>query len=762
MVHDDPDGVTVTGPAFLDSRSPEPGGLFAAFAGEQVDGHEYAARRGGRRRGRGAGGAPGRRPGRRRRRPAGGARPPGPPRPGRGCREVRVLAVTGSQGKTSTKDLLAAVLAADAPDRRDPRVLQQRARAAADRAARRRATRATCCWRWAPAGSATSRELCAIAPPDVSLVLNVGKAHLGEFGTQADIATAKGELVEALGRGRRRGAQRRRPAGRRDGASARRPGSLTFGTARAAPTSASHDLAARRAGPAARSRWPHDERRVPLSLRLVGEHQARNAAAAAAAAVAVGIPLRGRLPSPGAGRGPVPVADGGARTAPTASPWSTTPTTPTPTRWRRRCGPWSRSASGRAGRRAARSPCSARCASWASRATRSTRRSADWPCDWGCTSSWSSARPRVPCTAALARSAVTGGRERSRSSWRTTTTAVAWLARARAARRRRARQGLPRRAARRRRRGAARRRTDRLDAGRPPVRAILLSGGLALVFTLLGTVLAIRVLVAEGLRPADPRRRPDDPPHQARHARPWAAPSSSSRRRSAYLIATFSTGRTALGLRAAAAVPLRRARRGRLPRRLHQDRQAAQPRAAQPGQDDRPGARRDRLRRCWRCSSPTSAGQTPASRFISFTRDWEAWALPTILVVAADPADDRGHLQRREPHRRARRPRHRHLDDGVRRVHGHEHLAEQPVLRAHARATPATRSATRSTSPCWPPRSPAPASASCGGTPRRPRSSWATPARWRSAARSPASRSSPAPSCCWWSSAACSSRRPCR
>ena len=42
------------------------------------------------------------------------------------------------------------------------------------------------------------RELCAVARPDVSVVLNVGKAHLGEFGTQDDIATAKGELVEAL------------------------------------------------------------------------------------------------------------------------------------------------------------------------------------------------------------------------------------------------------------------------------------------------------------------------------------------------------------------------------------------------------------------------------------------------------------------------------------------------------------------------------------------------------------------------------------
>jgi UDP-N-acetylmuramoyl-tripeptide--D-alanyl-D-alanine ligase len=40
--------------------------------------------------------------------------------------------------------------------------------------------------------------LCSVAPPRIGVVLNVGTAHLGEFGTREDIARTKGELVEAL------------------------------------------------------------------------------------------------------------------------------------------------------------------------------------------------------------------------------------------------------------------------------------------------------------------------------------------------------------------------------------------------------------------------------------------------------------------------------------------------------------------------------------------------------------------------------------
>ncbi len=55
------------------------------------------------------------------------------------------------------------------------------------------------------------------------------------------------------------------------------------------------------------------------------------------------------------------------------------------------------------------------------------------------------------------------------------------------------------------------------------MRSILLAGAIGMLGTLLGTRYAIRFLVEPRLRPVHPRRRSHQPPHQARHARRWAA-----------------------------------------------------------------------------------------------------------------------------------------------------------------------------------------------------------------------------------------------
>ena len=285
-VLDGPAELTVTGPAFLDSRVVEPGGLFVAFIGERADGHDHAAAA-----------------------VASGAaavlagRPVGVPAvvvpdPGEALArlarhlldrlpDVRVVAVTGSQGKTSTKDLLAAVLA-DSAATVATRGSFNNELGLPLTVLRADETTRFLLLEMGARGAGHLRALCQVAPPDVSLVLNVGKAHLGEFGSQAAIAEAKGEIVEAL---EAEGvavlnvddplvsAMARRTSGR----------VVSFGTGEAADVRLAEVELDDRGRP--RCLLVADGRSVPLAMRLVGEHQAVNAAAAAATALAVGIPL---------------------------------------------------------------------------------------------------------------------------------------------------------------------------------------------------------------------------------------------------------------------------------------------------------------------------------------------------------------------------------------------------------------------------------------------------------------------------------------
>src|SRR5699024_3423051 len=130
------------------------------------------------------------------------------------------------------------------------------------------------------------QTLCRITPPDVSVVLNVGTAHLSEFGSPEAIATAKGEIVQALD-----------PAGvavlndddRRVRAMAElgRGRVVTFGLHGDLTMS---DISLDETGHLEmRLGWRGDQQlaRVPL----IGEHHAANVAAAAAVAVVEGAGL---------------------------------------------------------------------------------------------------------------------------------------------------------------------------------------------------------------------------------------------------------------------------------------------------------------------------------------------------------------------------------------------------------------------------------------------------------------------------------------
>ncbi|HEV8425538.1 MAG TPA: UDP-N-acetylmuramoyl-tripeptide--D-alanyl-D-alanine ligase [Actinomycetes bacterium] len=108
-----------------------------------------------------------------------------------------VVAVTGSNGKTTTKDLLAAALAT-------------RLRTVANRAsfnnevglpltlARIEPDTQAVVVEMGARGPGHIAALARLARPGVGVVLNVGESHLGMFGSRGAIAKAKAELVEAL------------------------------------------------------------------------------------------------------------------------------------------------------------------------------------------------------------------------------------------------------------------------------------------------------------------------------------------------------------------------------------------------------------------------------------------------------------------------------------------------------------------------------------------------------------------------------------
>jgi UDP-N-acetylmuramoyl-tripeptide--D-alanyl-D-alanine ligase len=110
---------------------------------------------------------------------------------------LRTVGITGSSGKTSTKDLVATVLAPLGETVAPPGSFNN------ELGHPWTALRATADTRHlvlelSARGPGHIARLCAVAPPSIGLVLNVGRAHLGEFGSPEGVAQAKGELVESL------------------------------------------------------------------------------------------------------------------------------------------------------------------------------------------------------------------------------------------------------------------------------------------------------------------------------------------------------------------------------------------------------------------------------------------------------------------------------------------------------------------------------------------------------------------------------------
>jgi UDP-N-acetylmuramoyl-tripeptide--D-alanyl-D-alanine ligase len=110
---------------------------------------------------------------------------------------LTVVGVTGSSGKTSTKDLIAQMLeplgtTVAPPGSFNNELGHPWTALRADTSTRHLVLELSA------RGPGHIAELAAIAPPRIGVVLNVGTAHVGEFGSREGIAKTKGELVEAL------------------------------------------------------------------------------------------------------------------------------------------------------------------------------------------------------------------------------------------------------------------------------------------------------------------------------------------------------------------------------------------------------------------------------------------------------------------------------------------------------------------------------------------------------------------------------------
>jgi UDP-N-acetylmuramoyl-tripeptide--D-alanyl-D-alanine ligase len=206
----------------IDSRAVHAGDLFVGLPGERVDGGSYAERAleagawgvlvapaHAARVGAARGCAPG---------SAGGARTGGAacgtvlahPDPlaalqtlARAWRRelgAKVVAITGSTGKTSTKDILAALLAQELATVASPQNLNTEIGLPLAVLAAPRGTEALVL-EMAMRGPAQIAELVAIAEPDVGVIVNVGPVHLELLGSLVAIAAAKAELIAGMAPG---------------------------------------------------------------------------------------------------------------------------------------------------------------------------------------------------------------------------------------------------------------------------------------------------------------------------------------------------------------------------------------------------------------------------------------------------------------------------------------------------------------------------------------------------------------------------------
>ena len=279
------DDVTVTEAAVINSADATPGSLFLAIKGERVDGHDFVSDA----RSHGA---------------VLTLATQGVEGPhilvadvivalGKLAQHVRsnllnltVIGITGSQGKTTTKELLLSILSAAAPTVAPHGNYNNEIGAPLSLLHCTESTK-YCIVEMGARHKGDIAHLCTIAQPDIGLVLKVGTAHLGEFGSVEAIAQTKSELISSLSP-EAIGILGTYDAFTPKMASLHKGKNLTFGEGAECDIRAK-DIEVREGR--AHFDLVTPEGRSAVGLRIVGLHQVANALAVASVATVLGFSL---------------------------------------------------------------------------------------------------------------------------------------------------------------------------------------------------------------------------------------------------------------------------------------------------------------------------------------------------------------------------------------------------------------------------------------------------------------------------------------
>lgn len=288
----------VTGTVHTDSREVRPGDLFVAMPGAQTDGHRFVDAA-----------------------VAAGAaliiaeRPVEVPIPvivvDRGLQalsdlaravvarvrsrgSLKVVAVTGSNGKTTTKNMLREILQVQGPTVAPRGSFNNEVGAPITMLAIDEETRFLVVEMGADAVGDIAK-LVAVAAPDIAIALTVGLAHIGKFGDIEQTALAKSEIVESLPESAIAVLNRDDPRVAAMATKTEAPvrwfgiGNGTVPGQRESAAMIARNVQLSLAG--TQFDMHHADRVWPVQLRILGEHHVSNALAALTAAGELGVPL---------------------------------------------------------------------------------------------------------------------------------------------------------------------------------------------------------------------------------------------------------------------------------------------------------------------------------------------------------------------------------------------------------------------------------------------------------------------------------------